>query len=95
MYPDCLDEHAPTLARHYEEAGDRAETLRYLILAGDAALTRHAMPESYDFYARAAALLETDPNAPAEMKIDVSLSAASAGMRFIPVAKPSRARGRP
>ena len=84
MYPDRLEEHAPTLARHYEEAGDRAETLRYLILAGEAALTRHAMPESHDFFARAAALLATDPDAPAEMKIDVALSAAEAGMRFIP-----------
>ena len=84
MYPDRLDEHAPTLARHYEEAGDHAETLRYLILAGETALARHAMPESHGFFTRTAALLDADPDTPAEMKIDVALSAAEAGMRFVP-----------
>ncbi|MEA3502319.1 MAG: adenylate/guanylate cyclase domain-containing protein, partial [Actinomycetota bacterium] len=33
QYPDRLEEHAATLARHYEEAGDQAQTLHYLLLA--------------------------------------------------------------
>ena len=83
-YPDRLEEHAATLARHYEEAGDRDQTLRYLLLAGEAALSRHAMRESHDFYTRAATLLEADPDAPIETKIDVALATAAAGINFTP-----------
>ncbi len=84
MYPDRLEEHAATLARHYEEAGDQANALRYLLLAGETALVRHAMPESHDFYTRAAALLDADPNAPVETKIDVALARVAAGINFTP-----------
>ncbi len=84
MYPDRLEEHAATLARHYEEAGDRDQTLRYLLLAGEAALSRHAMRESHDFYTRAAALLEADPDTSLETKIDVALATAAAGINFTP-----------
>ncbi len=84
MYPDRLDEHAATLARHYEEAGDGDQTLRYLLLAGETALSRHATREGHDFYTRAAALLDNDPEAPVEMKIDTALSRVEAGINFTP-----------
>ncbi len=84
MYPDRLEEHAATLARHYEEAGDQVNTLRYLLLAGQAALSRHAMRESHDFYTRASALLDADPEAPVATKIDVALARVSAGINFTP-----------
>ncbi len=83
-YPDRLEEHAATLARHYEEAGNRDETLRYLLLAGQTALSRHATRESHDFYTRATALLDADPEAPVEKRIDVALSMVAAGINFTP-----------
>jgi len=84
MYPDRLGEHAATLARHYEEAGDQDQTLRYLLLAGRSALSRHATRESHDFYTRASALLDADPDAPVGTKIDVALARAAAGINFTP-----------
>ena len=84
MYPDRLEEHAATLARHYEEAGDHDQELHYLLLAGQAALSRHAMRESHDFYTRASALLDADPQTPIEMKIDVALARVAAGINFTP-----------
>lgn len=84
LYGDRLEEQAPTLARHYEEAGDRPQAMRFLLLSGEAALSRHAMPESHGFYTRAASLLETDPAATTALKIDVALSRAAAGINFTP-----------
>lgn len=84
IFADRLDEQAPTLARHYEEAGEFGQALRYLLLAGETASTRHAMPESHDFYSRAAALIDADPDATDELKIGVALSRAAAGMNFTP-----------
>ena len=62
LHPERLAELSPVLARHYEEGGDPQQTLRYLLLAGKTALSRHAMPESHGFYTRAAALLDADPD---------------------------------
>lgn len=84
LYTDRIDEYAPILARHYEEAGDRTNTLRYLTKAGEAAAARHAMPESYEFYVRAVDLMAKDPDTPVGAGIDVALAAAAAGMRFVP-----------
>jgi len=84
MYPDRLDEHAATLARHFEEAGDRDQTVRYLLLAGETALNRHATRESHDFYTRASVLLDADPDTPVETKIDVALARVAAGLNFTP-----------
>jgi class 3 adenylate cyclase/tetratricopeptide (TPR) repeat protein len=84
LYPDRAEEYAPILARHFEEAGDRDKTLHHLLVAGHAAANRHAMPESHDFYGRALALLDVDPDASARLKIETALSAAEAGMRFVP-----------
>ena len=84
MYPDRLEEYAATLARHFEEAGDRNQTLHYLLLAGQAALSRHATRESHDFYTRASALLDADPDTSIETRIDVALARAAAGINFTP-----------
>lgn len=79
-----LAEYAPTLARHFEEARDQEQALRFLVMAGEVAAARHAMPESYDFYRRAAELMAADPATPVEARVDLALAAAAAGMRFIP-----------
>ena len=84
MYAEQLDEQAPTLARHYEEAGDPTRALHYLLLAGETARARHAMPESHGFFTRAAAILDNDPAATEELKISVAISRAAAGMNFTP-----------
>lgn len=83
-YRDRLEEQAPTLARHYEEAGDSDQALHYLLMAGQTARSRHAMPESHAFYTRASALLEADESASTELKIDVALSRIEAGINSTP-----------
>lgn len=53
LYPDQLDEHAATIARHYGEAGDVDKTLEYSRRAGDAAARVFAHPLALDHYGRA------------------------------------------
>lgn len=84
LHSDQLGDYAPTLARHYEEAGDTNRALPYLVMAGEAALARHALPESHAFYARAFEIVDADPAVAPEEKIDMALSAAAAGINFIP-----------
>jgi predicted ATPase len=48
---------APQLAYHYAEAGDDQRTLKYLALAGDAALAAYANEEAEGYYRRALALM--------------------------------------
>lgn len=83
-YPELLEEQAPTLARHYEEAGDLGQALRYLLLAGETARARHALPESHGFFTRAAAIVDNDQDATDELKINVAISRVAAGMDFTP-----------
>jgi hypothetical protein len=45
LYPERLDELAPLLARHFEEAADDDRALTYFILAGEHALRQYAFPE--------------------------------------------------
>ena len=82
--PDRAGENAPTLARHYQEAGDDAKTLEYLLLAGRTAMRRHAMIESRAFFAEAAALIEADSAGSPRLRVEVALELARAGMQFTP-----------
>jgi serine phosphatase RsbU (regulator of sigma subunit) len=60
IYPDRLNEHAATLARHFEEAGDHHHALRYFERAGDAALATYANQEAESQY-RSALDLSASP----------------------------------
>ncbi len=53
LYPDRLDELAPVLALHFDEAGDDARALDYYMRAGDFALRRYANAEAVAHYTRA------------------------------------------
>ena len=56
LFPAQLEQYAPTLAFHFEEAGDTARALKYYSLAGDAAYRLFAIAEAESHYARAAEL---------------------------------------
>ena len=59
LYPDRLDELAPVLAYHFDEADDRARALHYLTRAGDVAFARFASTEAAQHYGRALELART------------------------------------
>lgn len=46
LYPEQLDELAPRLARHFEEADDDPRALSYFVLAGERAMRQHARSEA-------------------------------------------------
>jgi predicted ATPase len=52
-HPEGVAAIAPQLARHFTESGDEGHALRYLILAGDGALTAYANREAEAAYRRA------------------------------------------
>ena len=52
-YANRLEEFAPLLARHFEEAGDDERTLRYATAAGDNAARLYANAEAVTHYASA------------------------------------------
>ena len=56
IYPDRLDELAPTLARHFEVAGDRSRALQYFQRAANAALASFANKEAEAHFRSALAL---------------------------------------
>jgi serine phosphatase RsbU (regulator of sigma subunit) len=56
LYPDRLDELAPTLAHHYEIAGDRSRALQYFQRAANAALSSFANKEAETNFRSALAL---------------------------------------
>ncbi len=53
LYPERLDELAPLLARHFEEAADDPRALTYFILAGEHAMRQYAFPEVVAHYTSA------------------------------------------
>lgn len=50
IYPDRLNEHAATLARHFAQAGDYQHALQYFERAGDSALSTYANQEAESQY---------------------------------------------
>jgi len=53
LYPDRLEELAPVLGRHYDEAGVYPTALKYLKLAGDLAASQYALQEAVEHYSLA------------------------------------------
>ncbi|MCO6450077.1 MAG: AAA family ATPase [Caldilineales bacterium] len=53
LYPGRLEELAPVLAAHFDEANDLAQALHYFALAGDVAFRLYANVEAAAHYARA------------------------------------------
>ncbi len=53
LYSDRIEEFAPLLARHFQEAGDDNRTLRYATLAGDHAAKLYANADAVTHYTNA------------------------------------------
>jgi len=66
LYPDRLDELAPTLARHYKHAGDRARALQYYQRAAATALGSFANQEA-ELHYRSALGLDPAPQVQSTM----------------------------
>lgn len=58
LYPERLDELAPRLARHFQEASDDQRALTYFILAGEHAMRQYAFPEVIAHYTSALAIAQ-------------------------------------
>jgi tetratricopeptide (TPR) repeat protein len=61
LYQGRLGDAVVRLARHYSEAGDKERALKYLVMAGDAALASYAHKEAEDYFRRGLALTPEEP----------------------------------
>lgn len=86
-HPDRLEELAPSLARHYAEAGEAREAISYFLTAGRRARSQGARVEAARFFRRAQELLETESEPDPEDFVDAVIGRVSAGMAFIPGAE--------
>jgi class 3 adenylate cyclase/tetratricopeptide (TPR) repeat protein len=64
LHPDRLEEHAETLARHYDEAGDAEKAVEFLVMSNRKAVRSNAVAEAYAGLTRAFELLERLPATP-------------------------------
>jgi tetratricopeptide (TPR) repeat protein len=87
LYPERRGELASMLALHFEQAGDNARAVPYLIEAAKYAQDRNAIVEAFDLYGRAAALLplraETESSELLRQRVEISLGRAKAGFSFM------------
>jgi predicted ATPase len=60
LFPDRLDEVAPTLAGHYESGGDLKKATSYLIRAADLAVRRYANDSALSFTTRGLNITDDD-----------------------------------
>jgi tetratricopeptide (TPR) repeat protein len=60
LFADQLDEYAPAMAAHFQEAGDRDRAAHYHARAGDTAFRLYALDEACDHYQKALFLLDQD-----------------------------------
>lgn len=86
-YPDRLDEFAPSLARHYAEAGDIDRAVSYFLSAGRRARAQGARVEAARFFGSAHEMLEEQPDPDRRDLVDAVIGRVSAGMAFIPASE--------
>jgi tetratricopeptide (TPR) repeat protein len=88
LYPERRDELAGMLSVHFEQAGDTAKALDYLVLAGTQALDRNALQEAYSAFDRAAALLTPaapeDDDALRRRRVEIEIGRVRASWSFRP-----------
>ena len=84
VHADELEEWAPSLARHYAEAGEDERAIDHFLVAGQRALARGARVEAARFYARAQELLEAASEPRPEDLTDAVTGRVVAGMGFVP-----------
>lgn len=61
LYPERRSELAAVLAMHFEQAGDKAKAIDYLVEAGEYGHRRNAIREAYEAFERAASLMADGP----------------------------------
>ncbi len=86
LYPERSGELAGILAMHFEQAGETAKALRYLIDDGSYALERNALREAYSAFDRALRLLPpaSDDGGDSErrLRIEIELGRARSSWTF-------------
>ncbi|MFQ5917825.1 MAG: adenylate/guanylate cyclase domain-containing protein, partial [Candidatus Binatia bacterium] len=58
LYSDRLEEHYEVLARHYEQSGNTAKAIDYLILAGEKSYQHNAVQAAREFFLKAFEVVE-------------------------------------
>ncbi len=58
LYSDRLEEHYEVLARHYEQSGNSAKAIDYLILAGEKSYQHNAVQAAREFFLKAFEVVE-------------------------------------
>lgn len=82
LYPERLDELAPTLALHSWQGEEWARAADYSLRAGAGAAKVYAMRAAIDHYQRAIEALEKAPDTPPEKLYDALLSWVQAAFKF-------------
>jgi tetratricopeptide (TPR) repeat protein len=89
LYPDRRAELAGVLAIHFEQAGETAKAIKYLLAAGMYGLERSAIQEAFASFDRAAGLLppasSSDSETVRRQRVAVVLGRARAGWSFRPL----------
>jgi tetratricopeptide (TPR) repeat protein len=88
LYPDRREELAGMLAIHFEQAGETAKAIEYLLAAGTYGLERSAIQEAFASFDRAAGLLPpaspNDSEAVRRQRVAIVLGRTRAGYSFRP-----------
>lgn len=88
LYPDRRAELAGVLAIHFEQAGETAKAIEYLVAAGTYGLARNAIREAFAAFDRAAGLLPpataSDDETLRHQRVAVQVGRAQAGYSFRP-----------
>jgi tetratricopeptide (TPR) repeat protein len=86
LYPARREELAPVLAMHFEQAGEGARAVEYLVAAGDHALRRFAVHEGRAFFDRAVAHLSAadGDTETRRLRARIDLRRVEAGLNFVP-----------
>src|SRR5687767_13844778 len=89
LYPDRLDELAPVLALHFEQAGDNRRAIDYLVTVGRHALDGAAIREAFSAFDRAAGLLpdaaDDEESDLRRLRVEIAIGRTRSSWAFRPV----------
>lgn len=90
LYPERLDELAPVLAMHFEQAGENDKAIDYFVAGGRHAIESNAIQEAYASYDRAATLAGQqvaaggdESEADRRRRIEIQIGRTQAGYSFL------------
>lgn len=73
VYPNRLDELAPTLAEHFTKAEEVEKAIHYLQKAGEQAINSYANQEAINYFTQTLSLLTTPPGSPKWDSIELAI----------------------